>query len=76
MVEECTPRYPAAQVTWKSRKPLALLAATRFALRRAGVPREEMDRFLADASAAEAAGGGDTLEGVCARWARLEQRNH
>lgn len=74
MVDETLPRYPAARVRRASRKPLALLAATRFALRRAGVDRAEMERFLQDAApAAEASeAGADTLERICARWASVE----
>lgn len=83
MVDEQTPRYPAARVTWRSRKPLALLAATRLALRRAGAPPEEMERFLDDAAAVAEPGAAETgdgatdrLERVCSRWARLDdQRN-
>jgi hypothetical protein len=74
MVNEFQPRYPSAFVSRTSRKPLALLAATRFALRRAGVTATDMERFLADAApAAEGPQSGeDTLESVCARWARID----
>ena len=77
MVNETLPRYPAARVRRASRKPLALLAATRFALRRAGVDAAEMERFLQDAAPAADAlegseAGADTLERICARWARVE----
>lgn len=74
MVDQILPRYPAARVRRTSRKPLALLAATRFALRRAGVGPAEMEQFLQDAApAAEASeAGADSLERVCARWASLE----
>ena len=71
MVQETSPRYPAARVRHTSRKPLALLAATRFALRRAGVEQAEMDLFLQDAAPASEAGL-ETLESVCARWASVE----
>jgi len=76
MVDEQTPRYPAARVSSKSRKPLALLAATRLALRRAGVPQDEMERFSADASIAESDAGSDTLIRVCSRWAKLDEQSH
>ena len=75
MVDEQTPRYPAARVTSKSRKPLALLAATRLALRRAGVPQDEMERFSADVADSPDAGT-DTLVRVCSRWAKLDEQSN
>jgi len=78
MVDEQTPRYPAARVSSKSRKPLALLAATRLALRRAGVSQDEVESFSADAGsvADSPEAGTDTLIRVCSRWAKLDEQSN
>lgn len=82
MVDEQRPRYPDARVISKSRKPLALFAATRQALRRAGVPQDEMERFSADAASVAhfsddgPDAGTDTLIRVCSRWAKLDEQSN
>ena len=59
------PRYPEIRVRTASRNPLALVAAVRFALRRARVERGEIERFSEEALAL---GGSEVRRRVCARW--------
>ncbi len=42
-------RYPEIHVTVRSRNPLALVAAVRQALRRAGIESQQIRRFSSDA---------------------------
>jgi hypothetical protein len=68
-VVEAIPLYPDVRVAVRSRNRWAVAAAIRQALRRAGKDRREIDRFLAEALAAEDA---ERLREVCARWVRLQ----
>ena len=58
-------RYPEIRVTSASSNPLAVVAAVRHALRRAGVPRTEIATFSREALA-----GNDPLRmiQVCRDW--------
>ena len=58
-------RYPQIEVRIESRHPLALVAAVRHGLRRAGVGPEEIARFSSEAFRA---GGGARLLRVVDRW--------
>ena len=60
-----TPRYPDIEVRLASTHPVALIGATRLALRRAGVPRPEIQDFSALAFAS------DDAPSVCREWVRL-----
>lgn len=66
---EAIPLFPDVQVAVRSRNRWAVAAAIRQALRRAGKDREQIDRFLAEALAAESP---DRLREVCRRWVRLQ----
>lgn len=57
-------RYPGIRVNVRSEKPIALVAAVRHALRRAGIDRGEIRRFSDEALAADVE---DTRE-ICRRW--------
>jgi hypothetical protein len=63
-----SPRYPQIEVRLASDKPLALIGATREALRRAGVPKPEIRDFSARAFAS------DDPYGVCCQWVRIVVR--
>lgn len=51
--EEMTPRYPELQVSLRTDNPLAVVSATRLALRRAGMNRDEIETFTQTALASE-----------------------
>ena len=59
------PLYPEIRVRTKGRSPLALVAAVRQALRRAGIERREIARFSTEAMNAV---GPDEIDSVCSRW--------
>ncbi|MEM7051174.1 MAG: hypothetical protein AAF604_16010 [Acidobacteriota bacterium] len=59
------PRYPKIEVSSRSSNPLALIGATRQALRRAGVARPEIQDFSLQAFASA------DVADVCGRWVRL-----
>lgn len=61
-----TPRYPQLSVSLRSENPLALVSATRLALRRSGAKRREIEQFTHDALASD-----DPRE-LCSRWVRIE----
>ncbi len=63
------PRYPQIQVRTKSRNPLALVAAVRYALWRAKVDPCEIERFSSEALGPEAAA--DSRRRNCARWVQV-----
>jgi hypothetical protein len=42
-------RYPEIRVKLRTQSALALVAAVRHEMRRAGLPREEIERFSSDA---------------------------
>jgi SOS response regulatory protein OraA/RecX len=69
---EALPVYPDIQVAVRSRNRWAVAAAIRQALRRAGKDRSEIDRFVAEAVAAE---DPERLRAVCRRWVRLQLPN-
>jgi len=69
---EALPVFPDIQVAVRSRNRWAVAAAIRQALRRAGKDRREIDRFVAEALAAE---GPEGLRDVCRRWVRLNLPN-
>lgn len=58
-------RYPQIHVSVRSPNPLALVAAVRQGLRRAGVARQEIERFSLEALASD--DPGEAVE-VCHRW--------
>ena len=60
------PRYPQLRVSLHTANPLALVSATRQALRRAGTDRTEIERFTRDALASA------DPETLCGRWVALE----
>ena len=60
------PRYPQLRVSLRTENPLALVSATRLALRRAGTDRTEIDRFTRDALSSP------DPRGLCGQWVRLE----
>ena len=65
-------RYPEIRVSLRTPNAVVLVAAVRSALRRAGVPREEIRRF-----STEALGDKDPvrMRAVCARWVDTESRS-
>lgn len=60
-------RYPQIRVACRSTNPLALVAAVRQALRRAGLPSDEVRRFSAEAFASAEP---SSIRDVCRRWVR------
>jgi predicted nucleic acid-binding protein len=68
-VVEAVPQFPDVRVAVRSRNRWAVAAAIRQALRRAGKERADIDRFLAEALAAE---DPERLREVCERWVRLQ----
>ncbi len=60
------PRYPALSVSLRTDNPLALVSATRLALRRAGTDRQEIERFTRDALKSA------DPRGLCSRWVRID----
>jgi hypothetical protein len=67
--EEMDPRYPDLQVSLRTENPLALVSATRLALRRAGMDRTEIDSFT------RAALSSPDPKGACSRYVRLGDRS-
>ena len=63
-----SPRYPEIQVHVGSRNPLTLVAAVRYALWRADVERDEIDRFSEEALAHN---GRRDPESVCREWVQI-----
>ncbi len=63
-----TPRYPEIEVEVAKAEPLLTIAATRQALRRAGVAKDHIDDFSARAFAS------DDPVAVCRRWVSLVVR--
>ena len=63
------PRYPDLRVALRSPRPVALVSAVRFALRRAGVEHDEIARFTGEALSQD--DPRRTLE-LCAEWVKLE----
>lgn len=62
------PRYPGIAVRVRSRNPLVLVSSVRQALRRAGLPRDQVRSFSSEAL--ENTEGRSSLE-VCEAWVRL-----
>ncbi len=62
-----SPRYPELRVSLRTDNPLALVSATRLALRRAGTDRQEIERFTRDALKSP-----DPRD-LCARWVRVDE---
>jgi|GEM_PF-2274553 len=60
------PRYPELHVSLHTENPLALVSATRLALRRAGTDRTEIERFTRDAL------GSPDPRSQCGRWVHLD----
>jgi len=60
-----SPRYPDLQVSLRTENPLALVSATRLALRRAGKDRGEIERFTENALSST------DPRGTCSRYVRL-----
>lgn len=58
-------RYPEIEVEVATTHPLLMIAATRQALRRAGVAKPQIDDFSAQAFAS------DDPPSVCRRWVRV-----
>lgn len=68
--EEMIPLYPDLQISLRTDHPLALVSATRLALRRAGKDAREIERFTRDALASE------DPRGLCSRWVRIRPEPH
>jgi hypothetical protein len=68
MIAEPPPAFPNIRVTVHSRNRWAVAAAIRQAMRRAGADPEVVDRFVAEALAAETP---ERLRDVCRHWVRL-----
>lgn len=66
--EDMSPRYPDLQVSLRTDNPLALVSATRLALRRAGMRPEEIESFT------EAALSSTDPRRACSRYVRLSER--
>ncbi len=64
-----SPRYPEIEVRLASAHPLALIGATRWALRRAGIEPPEIRHFSDQAFASEDA------PSVCREWVRVVLRD-
>lgn len=63
-----SPRYPDLQVSLRTDNPLALVSATRLALRRAGLDPREIESFTQTAlSSADP-------RRACSRYVRLSER--
>jgi hypothetical protein len=62
-------RYPNLRVSQRSANPMALVAAVRLELRRAGIDPDEIDRFSEQALV-----GGDAqrTRKVCEEWVQTE----
>jgi len=62
-------KYPeiAVQLTGNDGNAFAVLGAVRKAMRRSGVPKDEIDRFTNDATA----GDYNTLLATCMRWVNV-----
>jgi hypothetical protein len=60
------PLYPDLQVSLRTENPLALVSATRLALRRAGKDHGEIDRFT------QAALASPDPRDLCSRWVKVE----
>lgn len=58
-------RYPHLRVRLRTPNSLALVAAVRHELRRAGVEREEIEEFTAEAMAVD---DPDRARDVCGQW--------
>jgi len=65
--DEMSPRYPELRVSLRTDNPLALVSATRLALRRAGTDHEEIERFTRDALGSADPGR------LCSRWVRVDR---
>lgn len=65
--EDMSPRYPDLQVSLRTDNPLALVSATRLALRRAGMGAEEIETFTQAALSS-----GDPRR-ACSRYVRLAE---
>ncbi len=64
------PRYPEIHLRLDSQNPLAWVSAVRQAMRRSGIPRDEIQRF---SSAALSIGDdAERAREVCNAWARVE----
>jgi hypothetical protein len=63
------PRYPDLRVALRSPRPEALVSAVRFALRRAGVDHDEIDRFTGEALSQS---DPRRTAALCAEWVILE----
>lgn len=61
-----SPRYPEIEVRVTSDHPLALIGATRWALRRAGIDKPEIRVFSQQAFASP-----DDAPRVCREWVQL-----
>lgn len=68
MVSDPLPAFPNLRVTVHSRNRWAVAAAIRQAMRRAGADPADVDRFVAEALAAETP---ERLRDVCCHWVRL-----
>ena len=60
------PRYPHLRVALETDHPLALVSATRLALRQAGATPGTIEEFTRDALASDDPGA------LCARWVEVE----
>lgn len=65
--EDMSPRYPDLQVSLRTDNPLALVSATRLALRRAGKGSDEIETFT------RAALSSPDPRRACSRYVRLAE---
>lgn len=63
-----SPRYPDLEVSLRTEHPLALVSATRLALRRAGKDRTEIESFTRTALSSS------DPRSACSRYVRLDAR--
>lgn len=62
-----SPRYPDLEVSLRTDHPLALISATRLALRRAGKDRTEIESFTRTALSSS------DPRSACSRYVRLDE---
>lgn len=67
------PRYPEIQVSTASRNPLTLVAAVRYAMRRAHLDPGEIHRFSEQALSEEDPG---RQVSVCEKWVKVSSTRH
>jgi hypothetical protein len=64
------PLYPHVRVSLRTRNRFALVSAIRHGLRRAGTPRDEIERFCQEALSTQ---DSFRLQELCSQWVQLDQ---